>query len=61
MSTRKGFTCHLCGYGSLVRSNFKGKPDGSFICRAEEPCAKRQHHAAQKALTFAERYGMPKT
>lgn len=37
----KGYTCFKCGYGSLVRSNFKGTSDGKFYCRGLERCRKR--------------------
>jgi len=38
----RGFTCHKCGYGTLVRSNMKLTPDGNPYCRAEDLCEIRQ-------------------
>lgn len=36
------FRCVWCGWGSLVRSNFKGLPQGGFECKDSEACRDRR-------------------
>lgn len=42
----KIFRCRKCSYGSLVRSNFRGTPEGEFECRGIERCEDRKKEAA---------------
>jgi hypothetical protein len=44
MSHRNGFVCVNCGWGSLVRSNFRGTPGGRFLCRRDD-CEQRARRA----------------
>lgn len=37
----KGFTCHICGNGTLVRSNMRFTPGGLAYCRASRKCLER--------------------
>jgi hypothetical protein len=40
--------CYKCGYGSLVRSNFKATTDHQYYCRAEDKCNQRVSHTRER-------------
>lgn len=44
MPNRRSYQCYKCGYGSLVKSNFKCNVDHKFKCRAINACNHRQKY-----------------